>query len=253
MNMNTSFRQPASICNASTIASRTRDSSAVTLPYSNCIVRSRRYSQVSQSSRKDVYDHHHNAVNGAITPARSVKNGWSSLRTDVTGTSIRTPVTSGKFRTSFSFRQATVPEGYPKLEFERNPRRESVVAEFSRKLAEGYDIWDDDERPVINWRYPTLPIRANRTHDLRSMANRERINKMLERENQMNKRGSRMMQNPNTQPRKDTAWWEKPKNGVRLPTTLRGPSQSNRSAWSSSMTPTRNNFHQSGSIYTPRR
>ncbi len=137
---------------------------------------------------------------------------WGSYRT--TANELRTPCRSAnsRFNTSFSFRQTRVPEGYPKMDHERNPRRGSCVSEFSRKLAEGYDIWDDVDRPVINWKYPQLPIRENKTHELRMMANLERINRMREREKQMNKRNIRA---PTGVEKKETAWWERSRNGLR--------------------------------------
>lgn len=181
-------------------------------------------------------------------------NEWRSYHTDVT-TMLQTPSGSEKFRTNFSFRQAQIPEGYPKMDYQRNPRRESFVSEFSRKLAEGYDIWEDEDRPIINWRWPQLPIRKNRTHELRTIANRERINKMQEREKQMNKRNTRL-----TAPaeKKETAWWEKSKNGsIRMKTaTPRAIPQTNRTLWSGSSTTNsvRQNFlTKRGAIYTARR
>ncbi len=142
---------------------------------------------------------------------------WSSCRTTVTTSDLRTPCRSGnnensRFYSSFSFRQTRVPEGYPKMDHERNPRRGSCVSEFSRKLAEGYDIWEDSDRPIINWKYPQLPIRENRAHELRMMANLERIKKMRERETQMNKRNIRAS---SAVEKRETAWWERSKSGYR--------------------------------------
>lgn len=193
--------------------------------YNNCVTSrrpSQSYSEISTSSRHTTAGGHPQHHAAAAAPGGGVYDAkqWTSYRTDVTGTSIRTPISSGKFRTNFSFRQAQVPEGYPKMDHERNPRRESFVAEFSRKLAEGYDIWEDEDRPVINWVFPRLPIRKNKTHELRMMANRERITKMLEREKQMNKRNTRMSSAPD---KKETAWWERSRNGVsRTPATHAG-------------------------------
>lgn len=224
--MNAPSVRPASICGgtptagAAPVAAPPRRRHADADYYNNCVT-SRRpsqcYSELSGSSRHTAAAAHHGA--GAVAGAYDAKQQqqqWTSYRTDVTGTSIRTPISSGKFRTNFSFRQAQVPDGYPKMDHERNPRRESFVAEFSRKLAEGYDIWEDEDRPVINWVFPRLPIRKNKTHELRMMANRERITKMLEREKQMNKRnGGRMMQGgAAAADKRETAWWERSRNGV---------------------------------------
>lgn len=213
--MNTSSLRAASICGGtptkggaaptpSALARRRADTDGY---YNNCVTGSRRpshcFSETSTSSR-------HTVATGHDT--KHQQQQWTSYRTDVTGTSMRTPISSGKFRANFSFRQAQVPEGYPKMDHERNPRRGSVVAEFSRKLAEGYDIWEDEDRPVINWVFPRLPIRKNKTHELRMMANRERITSMLEREKQMNKRNTRMMSGAD---KRETAWWERSsRNGV---------------------------------------
>lgn len=181
------------------------------------------------------------------TVAQSARSQWTSYRTDITSSSRRTPITSGKFRTNFSYRKAEIPHGYPKSDDYRNPRRESVVAEFSRKVFEGYDIWEDEDRPVINWKFPRMPIRTNKTSELRRFANMEKIQKMVEREQQLNKRNSRFA---NPQDKKDTAWWEKPRSNVngKLQSTTPRTGQTNR-GWTSNVSSRSNNY----SKYTPRR
>lgn len=141
-----------------------------------------------------------------------------------------------------------VPEGYPKSDDQRNPRRESMVGEFSRKVFEGYDIWEDEDRPVINWKFPQLPIRSNKTHELRKYANLEKINRMVEREKQMNKRNAKFA---NPMDKKDTAWWEKPKNGVKHQPSTPRLGHTNR-GWTSNVS-SRSTFVTNRSVYTPRR
>lgn len=247
------------------VTGRTRGTTAEShIGYNNCAgsatVVSRRpsqaYSQVSVGSRQSNPQNRPTNISSAssVKSATTPRNEWTSYRTDVTGTSLRTPITSGKFRTAFSYRKAEVPEGYPKMDYERNPRRESTVAEFSRKLAEGYDIWDDDDRPIINWKYPHMPSRPNRTQELRTIANLEKINRMLEREKQMNKRLSSRMMTPVE--KKETAWWERPRNGHRMLAAatnfVRSNPQNNRAAWSSSVSHRYDSFNN-GIAYTPRR
>lgn len=199
------------------------------------------------------------AVAVAETPSRCTnsvysKSQWNSSRTDISVSVHKTPITEGKYRTNFSFRLAVVPEGYPKAEAERDPRRESMVSEFTRRMTEGYDIWDDEDRPLINWKYPKLPIRVNRTHELRKEANILRINKMMEREKQMNKRNLRVS-TTSSMDKKEKAWWEKGgRNGVKQQYSFAMPTNSVRSngGWCSNVS-MKSNFVNRGYSMTPRR